>query len=249
MKALVTGASSGIGKEICIYLDSLGYELILVSRDKDKLLEVQNILKNKSKVITLDLSNINNCYKLYNLTSKYDVDILVNNAGFGLHGEFVDSDINKEISMIDLNIKAVHILTKLFLKDFVNKDKGYILNVSSSAAFLSGPLMSTYYSTKSYVYRLTTAIYEELRKKKSNVFISVLCPGPVKTNFNKMANCKYDIKSVDSKYVAKYAIYKMFKKKLVIIPSFYIKVGIFINRFLPIKSSLKVAYNIQDKKR
>lgn len=249
MKALVTGASSGIGKEICIYLDSLGYELILVSRDKDKLLEVQNILKNKSKVITLDLSNINNCYKLYNLTSKYDVDILVNNAGFGLHGEFVDSDINKEISMIDLNIKAVHILTKLFLKDFVNKDKGYILNVSSSAAFLSGPLMSTYYSTKSYVYRLTTAIYEELRKKKSNVFISVLCPGPVKTNFNKMANCKYDIKSVDSKYVAKYAIDKMFKKKLVIIPSFYIKVGIFINRFLPIKSSLKVAYNIQDKKR
>lgn len=249
MKALVTGASSGIGKEICIYLDSLGYELILVSRDKDKLLEVQNILKNKSKVITLDLSNINNCYKLYNLTSKYDVDILVNNAGFGLHGEFVDSDINKEISMIDLNIKAVHILTKLFLKDFVNKDKGYILNVSSSAAFLSGPLMSTYYSTKSYVYRLTTAIYEELRKKKSNVFISVLCPGPVKTNFNKMANCKYDIKSVDSKYVAKYAIYKMFKKKLVIIPSFYIKVGIFINRFLPIKLSLKIAYNIQDKKR
>lgn len=249
MKALVTGASSGIGKEICIYLDSLGYELILVSRDKDKLLEVQNILKNKSKVITLDLSNINNCYKLYNLTSKYDVDILVNNAGFGLHGEFVDSDINKEISMIDLNIKAVHILTKLFLKDFVNKDKGYILNVSSSAAFLSGPLMSTYYSTKSYVYRLTTAIYEELRKKKSNVFISVLCPGPVKTNFNKMANCKYDIKSVDSKYVAKYAIDKMFKKKLVIIPSLYIKVGIFINRFLPIKLSLKVAYNIQDKKR
>lgn len=249
MKALVTGASSGIGKEICIYLDSLGYELILVSRDKDKLLEVQNILKNKSKVITLDLSNINNCYKLYNLTSKYDVDILVNNAGFGLHGEFVDSDINKEISMIDLNIKAVHILTKLFLKDFVNKDKGYILNVSSSAAFLSGPLMSTYYSTKSYVYRLTTAIYEELRKKKSNVFISVLCPGPVKTNFNKTANCKFDIKSVDSKYVAKYAIDKMFKKKLVIIPSFYIKVGIFINRFLPIKSSLKVAYNIQDKKR
>ncbi len=249
MKALVTGASSGIGKEICIYLDSLGYELILVSRDKDKLLEVQNILKNKSKVITLDLSNINNCYKLYNLTSKYDVDILVNNAGFGLHGEFVDSDINKEISMIDLNIKAVHILTKLFLKDFVNKDKGYILNVSSSAAFLSGPLMATYYSTKSYVYRLTTAIYEELKRKNSNVIISVLCPGPVKTNFNKTANCKFDIKSVDSKYVAKYAIYKMFKKKLVIIPSLYIKVGIFINRFLPIKLSLKIAYNIQDKKR
>ena len=249
MKALVTGASSGIGKEICIYLDSLGYELILVSRDKDKLLEVQNILKNKSKVITLDLSNINNCYKLYNLTSKYDVDILVNNAGFGLHGEFIDSDLDKEISMIDLNIKAVHILTKLFLKDFVNKDKGYILNVSSSAAFLSGPLMSTYYSTKSYVYRLTTAIYEELKRKNSNVIISVLCPGPVKTNFNKTANCKFDIKSVDSKYVAKYAIYKMFKKKLVIIPSLYIKVGIFINRFLPIKLSLKIAYNIQDKKR
>lgn len=249
MKALVTGASSGIGKEISLYLDSLGYELILVSRDKEKLFDVQKMLKNKSKVIVLDLSNENNCYKLYDLTNKYNIDILVNNAGFGLHGEFVDSDIDKEINMIDLNIKAVHILTKLFLKDFVKKDTGYILNVSSSAAFLSGPLMATYYSTKSYVYRLTTAIYEELRRKNSNVCISALCPGPVKTNFNKVAKCKFDIKSVESKYVAKYAVDNMFKKKLVIVPSFYIKAGIFLNKFLPIKLSLRVAYNIQDKKR
>jgi short-subunit dehydrogenase len=151
--------------------------------------------------------------------------------------------------MVDLNIKTVHILTKLFLKDFKKKDKGYILNVSSSAAFQAGPLMSTYYATKAYVLRLTTAIYEELRRDKSNVVVSVLCPGPVKTNFNRVANVKFELKSVSSEYVAKYAIDKMLKKKLIIIPTFYMKIIIFFNRLLPIKTMLKIAYNIQKKKR
>ncbi len=249
MKALVTGASSGIGRDIALYLSELGYDLILVSRDEDKLLEVKKEIKTKSKVITLDLSVVDNCYKLYDMTKKDNIDILVNNAGFGLHGEFINTSLDRELEMIDLNIKCVHVLSKLYLKDFVKKDKGYLLNVSSSAAFLSGPLMATYYSTKSYVMRLTTAIYEELRVMKSNVSVSVLCPGPVKTNFNKVANCKFDIKSTTSKYVAKYAIDNMFKNKLVIVPSLYIKFGIFINRFISTKLSLKFAYKIQDKKR
>ena len=108
---------------------------------------------------------------------------MLNNAGFGAFGEFNSTSLEKELDMINVNIKAVHILTKLFLKDFIKKDKGYILNVASIAAFQAGPLMATYYSSKAYVLRLTLSIYEELRRLKSNVKVSVLCPGPVDTNF------------------------------------------------------------------
>lgn len=247
MKALVTGASSGIGKSMLIYLTKLGYEVIAVSRDNDKL----NILKDKynCKTISLDLSKEENCYKLYDMTKEENIDILVNNAGFGLFGEFYNTSLDTELNMIDLNIKAVHILTKLYLKDFIKRDSGHILNVSSSASFQAGPLMSTYYSTKAYVTRLTCAIYEELRKKKSNVHISALCPGPVNTNFNQVANVSFALKSIDSNTVAKYGIDQMLKNKLIIIPSLYMKLAIFLNKLLPLKLGLKFIYKIQNKKR
>ena len=249
MKALITGASSGIGKDMAYYLHSLGHELILVANDKEKLENVKRDIGGSVKIISMDLSIPENCFKLYNLTKKDNIDILINNAGFGAFGEFISTDMDKELNMINVNITAVHILTKLFLKDFVKRDSGYILNVSSSAAFQAGPLMATYYGTKAYVLRLTTAIYEELRKLKSNVHVSVLCPGPVKTNFNNVANVKFEIKSATSEYVSKYAIDKMFKNKLIIIPTFYMKVIIFFSRISPTKLALKMAYKIQNKKR
>lgn len=249
MKALITGASSGIGKDMAYYLSTLGYDLILVSRDKEALENVKKNINTKCRVIPIDLVSKDNCFKLYDLVKKENIDILINNAGFGTFGEFTDTSITKELDMIDVNIRAVHIITKLFLKDFVKKDSGYILNVSSSAAFQSGPLMATYYATKAYVLRLTTALYEELRKMHSNVHVSVLCPGPVKTNFNNVANVKFEIKSVTSEYVAKYAIDKMLKNKLVIIPTFYMKVLIFFSKIAPTKLALKLAYKIQNKKR
>ncbi|NLV90408.1 MAG: SDR family oxidoreductase [Tenericutes bacterium] len=247
MKALITGASSGIGRDIAFNLSERGYDLILVSKTMDNKLLKE--FKTKVKYISCDLSNINEVYKLYEKTKAEDIDVLVNNAGFGLFGEFYNSSLDKEIEMINLNINAVHILTKLYLKDFRIKNNGYILNVSSSAAFQAGPLMSTYYSTKAYVLRLTTSIYEELRREKSNIGISVLCPGPVDTNFNKVANVKFDLKSVSSKYVADYTIKKMFKKKLIIIPTFYMKTIIILSKVLSIKLLLKATYNIQNKKR
>ena len=247
MKALVTGASSGIGKDMAIYLKKLGHEVIIVGSNKEKLDKVSKKLNCKS--IVMDLSNVDNCKKLYDKVKSEDIDILINNAGFGKFGEFTDINLDEGLNMIDVNINAVHILTKLFLKDFVKKDSGYILNVASSAAFEPGPLMATYYSTKAYVLRLTTSIYEELRRNKSKVHVSVLCPGPVKTNFNNVANVKFDIKSISSDYCAKYAIDKMFKNKLIIIPSFYMKAGIFFTRFIPTKMMAKIAYNIQNKKR
>lgn len=248
MKALITGASSGIGRDIARILSSKGYDLIIVARNKEKLNELKSELKTNVKVISMDLENIENVKRLYNDVKDDNIDILINNAGFGLIGEFNKTSIDKELSMIDLNIKALHILTKLFLTDFIKKDSGYILNVSSSAAFEPGPLMATYYSTKSYVYNLSLALYEELRRINSHVNISCLCPGPVNTNFNNVANCEFKVKALSSEYVAKYTVDKMFKKKLLIIPGFNMKLLYIFGRFVPNKLKLKITYNIQYKK-
>lgn len=248
MKALITGASSGIGRDIARILSSRGYDLILVARRKDKLERLKNELKTEVTIISMDVSSTFNCTKLYNKVKKEDIDILVNNAGFGLFGEFVSTDLDRELDMIDVNIKAVHTLTKLFLNDFVKKDKGYILNVASSAAFLPGPLMSTYYSTKAYVLRLTSSIAEELRRKNSNVYIGALCPGPVNTEFNNVAGVKFAIKSLESYDVAEYAIKKMFKRKKIIIPGISVKIGTFLTRFIPYELQSRISYNIQKKK-
>ena len=172
MRALITGGSSGIGKEMAKYLSQKGIDLILVSREKDKLEEVQKEIKTKTEVICMDLSIAENCIELYNQVK--DVDILINNAGFGDFGEFKNTNLEKELSMINTNITAVHVLTKLFLQDMCNKNKGYILNVASIAGFLPGPHMATYHATKSYVLKLTQSIYEELKQQKSNVKISAL---------------------------------------------------------------------------
>ena len=248
MKALVTGASSGIGKEIAIYLDKLGYEVILVARNKEKLESVAKTLTHKPKIIVMDLQQVEDIKSLYVLVKNDDIDILVNNASFGLCGNFTDIELSKELEMIDINIKAVHILTKLFLKDMKRKNRGYILNVASSAAFESGPLMATYYSTKSYIYRLTEAINYELKKEKVNVHVSCLCPGPVDTNFNNVANVKFSVKPLKADYVAKYAVDKMFNNKMLIIPGLKMKLAKFFGRFLSDKALMRMTYRIQRRK-
>lgn len=246
MKALITGASSGIGKDLAINLSNMGYDVILVARKKKRLEEVAKLCNTKTEIYVIDLSNAENCKKLFN--DHKDIDILINNAGFGLFGEFKDTDLDKELNMIDVNVKAMHILTKLYLNEMIKKDNGRILNVASTAAFLPGPLMNTYYSTKSYVFKLTTALFEELRRIKSNVKVSVLCPGPVNTNFNTVAGVSFNMKSLSSEYVAKYAIKKMFKNKLVIIPGVKNKLEVIGCKFLPLKWLLKIDYNLQRKK-
>lgn len=245
MKALITGASSGIGKDMAKYLSNKGYDLVLVARDIDSI--NKNEFKNDVELESMDLSDIDNCNRLYE-KYKNKIDILVNNAGFGLIGLFNKTDIKREFNMINLNVKAYHILTKLFLEDFIKKDSGYILNVASSAAFQPGPLMATYYATKSYVHSFTLAIYEELKKMNSNVHISCLCPGPVNTNFNNVANCEFTVKSLSSEYVAKYAVDKMFKNKLLIIPGLSMRIFYHFGKIAPIKLKLKIIYSIQHRK-
>ena len=246
MKVLITGASTGIGREMALYMSKLGYDLYVVARDKEKLMELKNEVNTNVYVYAYDLSNLDNCYKLYDELKNEQIDIIINNAGFGVYGKFSDDILDKEMNMIDLNVKCLHILTKLFLNDDSTKR---ILNVSSSAGLMKGgPLMSGYYATKSYVCSYSFALYEELRRLKLDKHISVLCPGPVNTEFNKRANVKFNLKSLTPEYVAKYAIDKMFKNKLIIIPGIGVRLGIFFSRFIPTKLLLKISYGIQKKK-
>ena len=203
LKAMVTGASSGIGRDMALYLASLSYDLILVGRDKERLEELKDKIKTKVKIVIVDLSNEQKVKELYVLTKNEDIDLLVNNA---------------------------------------------VLNVASSAAFMAGPLFSSYYASKSYVYRLSLALNEELRRKKSNVKVAVLCPGPVDTNFNKRAGVRFTLKALKSDYVAKYAIDKLMKGKTIIIPGVKMKLVKFGVRFLPDKFVTRLTYNIQKKK-
>lgn len=247
MKALITGASSGIGKEMAIYLGQKGIDLILVAREEDKLQEVQKQIKTNSEIICMDLSLAENCIELYKKVN--DVDILINNAGFGAFGEFTEIDLEKELSMINTNVCAVHILTKLFLEDMCKKNNGYILNVASIAGFLPGPHMATYHATKSYVLKLTQSIYEELSKRKSNVKISALCPGPIKTAFLDKANVRFKTKLMTAEYVAKYAINNMFKGKYMILPGGNNKAIRFLSKIVPDKIVGKIVYRMEEARR
>ncbi len=251
MKALITGASSGIGREMAIYLSSLGFDLILVSRSKEKLEEISSQLKTKVKLVVIDLASEKHAKDLYMITKNENIDLLINNAGFGLFGDYNEVNLTTELKMIDLNVKTVHILTRMFLKDMTKKNKGAILNVASSAGLLKGgPLMSTYYATKGYVVDFTLAIYEELRRNKSKVQIGVLCPGPVRTNFNDVAGVDFNLSSLDARYVARYAIDKFLKdKKTIIVPGFSVRMGMFFTRFLSRKRLLKITYKIQRRKK
>ena len=250
MKALITGASSGIGRDMARILAKKGYDLVLVARDEQKLNELSKELNEKEKidvkVIAMDLSIEQNCIDLHK--SVKDVDILINNAGFGDCGNFTHTDLNKELAMIKTNIIAYHILTKLYLVDMKAKNSGKILNVASIAGFMPGPLMATYYSTKSYVVRLSESIREELKKEKSNVQISILCPGPVNTNFNNVANVKFHMREANSYNVANFAIKKLFRGKFYIVPGLDVKAGIFFSHFVPSSFVAKITYRVQKKK-
>ena len=248
MKALITGASSGIGASLAKYLSEKGYDLILVARSKTRLSKLKSELKTDVKIIPMDISSTFNCMDLYNQVKDEDIEILINCAGFGVFGDFTETSLDKELDMIDTNIKGVHILTKLFLQKFTKINRGYIMNVASSAAFQPGPLMASYYASKSYVLRLSEAINEELRQVKSNVRVCTLCPGPVDTEFNKVAKVQFSVKPLTSEYVASYAVDKMLKGKTLIIPGFKMKLNYYFNRFVPKRIVLKVAYSIQSKK-
>ena len=248
--AVVTGASSGIGRDIAVELSKKGYDLVLAARRTDKLEELKSMLRTNAEIVTMDLSIPENCYSLFDRCKNKDVEILVNNAGFGHFGEFFETDLDMELKMIDLNVKSLHILMKLFLVEFMKKDSGKILNVASAAGFLpAGPFIRTYYGTKAYGLNHTRGVAKELKKAGSSVTVSALCPGPVKTEFNKVAGGQFAMVGLDSEKVAQIALEGMFRGKTVIIPGVIFKIGKFLTRILPDSALASAAYKFQGLKR
>ncbi|MBQ9461133.1 MAG: SDR family oxidoreductase [Clostridia bacterium] len=233
MLALVTGASSGIGRDIARELVDRGWDVILVARRADRLRELKNELGKRSHCVRCDVSHVEECKKLYEVMQPKNIDMLVNCAGFGECGFFDETGLDGELNMINTNLVAVHVLTKLFLADFIRKNKGYILNVASVAGFFAGPYMATYYATKNYVVSLTGAVHEELRQRKSRVKISALCPGPVDTEFNEVAKVKFSSKPISSRTAARLGVDGVMKGKLYIVPTAKIKMLKFVKRLLP----------------
>lgn len=246
MKALITGASSGIGKAIARELSLRGYDLILVARNIQKLKELQTQINTHVEVVCMDISKEENCYQLYK--EHKDIDILVNDAGLGDCGYFYQTSLERDIQMIHTNIIGLHVLTKLYLQDMKEKDHGTILNVASIGGFMPGPLMATYYASKAYVVRLSEAIKEELRKEHSHVQISILCPGPVNTPFHKTANVQFSLNGLSSDYVAKITVKQLLKGKFYIIPGWKIKLAKFAVKITPTSLVSHFAYQIQKQK-
>lgn len=248
MKALITGASSGLGREMAKLLASRGYELVLCARREDRLRELAAELPTVCHVIAADVSDEEECLLLYRAVRGDDLEIVINNAGFGLFGEFLETDLDEELRMIDTNIRAVHILTKLAVRDLEKRGHGYILNVASSAGFLPGPLMATYYATKNYVLRLTQALREELRHRGSRVRVCALCPGPVDTEFNRVAGVKFSLNGLDAKRVAREAIDGLFAGRAVVVPGVTMKAMTVARHFAPDSLLARITYHFQHKK-
>lgn len=254
MKALITGASSGLGYEMAKALSRRGYDIIAVARREERLFNLKNEVSTNVEILALDVTKDEDIAVI--IGKLPDVDILINNAGFGVFGALCETDLESELKMLDTNIRAVHILTKEAAKIFKERNSGKILNVASLAAFFAGPLFSSYYASKNYVLRLSQALSEELRREKSKVKVSVLCPGPVKTEFSDVAKVSFGTGKerganfivLNKEQVAEYAISKMLRGKKIIIPGVIMKIGAFFRRILPEETLSRALYFIQSKK-
>ncbi len=247
--AVITGASSGIGVEFAKRLAQEGYALVLVARREERLKQLAKELQTDCEIIVVDLASMSECERLVTELGGKDIEVFINNAGFGSCGETLHIDTETELSMIDVNVKAVHKLTKLILPKMVEKDRGYILNVASSAGLLpAGPFMSAYYATKAYVTSYTRGVAEELKQKKSKVYIGCLCPGPVDTEFNKVANVEFALNGISAERCANYGITKMFQRKVTIVPGVLMKLATLAGRLVPTGMAVKIAAGQQKKK-
>lgn len=249
MFALITGASSGIGREMARLLARQGYHVILVARREKRLTSLKEELESKYCIqaiaLEYDLSNPENCRKLFEETKHYPIHIVINNAGFGKAGSFESISLQDELAMIQTNISAVVMLTKLYAGHMKH---GRILNVASIAAYYKTPMMASYGASKSYVLSLSRAVNYEMKRAGKDVRISVLCPGPVKTEFNTVAGASNDLSSISAYKCAKVAIHGLLKGKEVIVPGVQTKLMRYLSKLAPDVLSLPLEYHIQSKK-
>ena len=247
--AVITGASAGLGQEFARQLAKKGYKLILTARREVRLRELADELPVECDILPADLSKPEECQRLYEAIKDKKIDIFINNAGFGDCNPFLESNLQKELEMIDLNVKALHILFKLMLQKMQNEGQGSILNVASSAGLLpAGPYMATYYATKAYVTSLTQAVAQELKEQKSKVYVGALCPGPVDTEFNEVAQVEFALKGITPEYCVRYALRQMERKKCVIVPAVIMKLSTTMSRFSPRALAIKITAGQQRKK-
>ncbi|MCK6258258.1 SDR family oxidoreductase [Fictibacillus sp. KIGAM418] len=252
--ALITGASSGIGLELAKRFARDGYNVVLVARNEQRLQTLKQELAQFQVQCTVhvkDLSTYSEAEALFQELQQQQttVDFLVNNAGYGLFGEFTETDLQDELSMIDINIKALTTLTKLFLPGMKQRENGKILNVASTAAFQPGPLMAVYYATKAYVLSFSEALENEM--KGSGVTVTALCPGPTKTGFESRANLGQSklFKSgvMDVERVANIGYEGLMKGKSIVIPGFKNRLLANSIRFIPRKWVTATVRNVQGK--
>lgn len=248
---MVTGASGGIGYELSKIFAGNGYDLVVVARSIEKLISLKNeILKDFNVhvvIIQMDLSISGSPNKLFNEIEKrnIEIDILVNNAGVGSCGLFNEINLEKNIEMIELNIKSLTILTKLFGDKMIERKWGKILNVASTGAYQPGPYIAVYYATKAYVLSFSQAINNEFNNK--GVSVTTLCPGATRTGFSKYAG-KLDLNiAMDAKVVAETAYKGLMKNKRLVIPGSKNKVAIILSKFLPGNISAYFVKKIQKK--
>ena len=249
MKAVITGASSGIGRELARLLAPRCTQLVLVGRNVQRLEALRAELSAAHPGLSVfafqaDVSRREDCLRLHE--AHPEADLLINNAGFGDFGEFCGTSLEKELSMIDTNIKGLHTLMKLYLPDMVARDAGQILNVASIAGFMPGPLMATYYATKAYVVRLSEAVRKELRARGSKVRISILCPGPVETGFAETAGIA-GFKGMDARKAAAYTLDHM--DRFYIVPGFSVRASRLLVKVLPTAAVASVLYLVQGGRR
>ena len=247
--ALITGASSGIGKELARIHASRKNDLVIVARRKEELEKLKSELEHDHsvmvKIIEKDLSQPYAAKEIYDELNNEGITIeyLMNNAGFGGHGKFHERPIDKDMSMIDVNVKALVSLTRLFLPGMLERNRGRILNVSSTAGFIPGPYQSVYYATKAFVNSFSQAVAEEVRHKK--ITVTALCPGLVRTEFieiSGMNNLKYPMKGKSAYSVARYGYKKMLRGRDIVINEFRLRIALkYLLGFMPRRLVLKIS--------
>lgn len=251
--ALITGASSGIGYALAKVFAFHRYNLILVSRNAEKLNELASMLKAKHditvEIIAEDLSKSGAASRVFEkvMNMELTVDVLVNNAGAGVVGFFHETELKRDIEIIQLNISTLTEMTKLFSREMVRRGKGKILNVGSTGSFAPGPFIAVYYATKAYVLSFSRAIGKEL--KQYGVTVTALCPGAVRTNFCKTAGKRDMPGAMEARDVAEIAYRGLLKNKRVIIPGILNKILIRLPQGLVSTVNFKNQRKLQVEKR
>ncbi|MEO7647782.1 MAG: SDR family oxidoreductase [Gemmatimonadaceae bacterium] len=252
--ALITGASAGIGAELARVFAAHNHDLVLVARRRDALEALAGALEGKhaitATVIVDDLGDPEAPERIFAAVrdARIDVDVLVNNAGFGLGGEFSETPIDREMTMVQVNVTSLMQLTKLFVAPMLRRRAGYVMNVASTAAFFPGPMMSVYYASKAFVLSFSQALSEEL--STSGIVVSCLCPGPTETEFAEVAKMKtvklFALDLADARGVAEFGYRAMMAGWRVAVPGTRNKLLVQAQRFVPRRLIARAVKKLQD---